>query len=83
MLMDVFLQVAARSGSKLYFTMPESLVAGAPARLYFNRARSWALRHNPNVRVSLRAGCSVGAAARYVWRRAAHFFPMSPAGPWM
>lgn len=45
------LQIASRSGAKLYFTAPETLVAGAPARLYFNRARSWEMRNNPNVRV--------------------------------
>lgn len=43
--------LAARSASKQYFTVPETLVAGAPAVLYFNRARSWALGNNPNIQV--------------------------------
>lgn len=45
-------ELARRSASKLYFTAPEVPVAGAPARLYFNRARSWELRHNPNAKAS-------------------------------
>ncbi|GAB4823020.1 hypothetical protein N2152v2_010066 [Parachlorella kessleri] len=46
-------EAASRNASKLYFTAPEVPAAGAPARLYFNRARSWALAHNPNVKVHL------------------------------
>jgi len=45
--------LAARSASKLFFTAPEVLVAGAPAVLYFNRARSWPLANNPNIKVGV------------------------------
>jgi hypothetical protein len=43
-------EAAARSGGKLFFWAPDVLVAGAPARLYFNRARSATIRNNPNVK---------------------------------
>jgi enterochelin esterase-like enzyme len=44
---------AARNSSKLFFTAPETLVAGAPAVLYLNRARSGPLHDKPNVRAHL------------------------------
>lgn len=44
---------AARNSSKLFFTAPEALVAGAPAVLYMNRARSGPLHDKPNVRAHL------------------------------
>lgn len=67
-------EVAARSGSKLYFSTPEVLVAGASARLYFNRARSEPLRNNPNVKVHLgfnhwEVGCQdLQLAPTTLWR---------------
>lgn len=56
-------EMANRSAGKLYFTAPEVLVAGAPAKLFFNRGRSWHLRHNPNVKVGPRASVLLKAQA--------------------
>lgn len=58
------------SGSKLFFTSPETLVAGAPAVLYMNRARSGPLHDKPNIRVgsticSYRALPGVGGCASW------------------
>lgn len=44
-------QLAARNSNNLYFTAPQVLLAGGPAQIYFNRARSHALRHSPNVKL--------------------------------
>jgi hypothetical protein len=44
-------EIAAGSAPKLFFTAPEVLVAGAPGRLYLNRACSPALQNCPNLKV--------------------------------
>lgn len=62
-------ELASRSASKLFFTAPEALVAGAPAVLYFNRARSHPLRSNPNVKVRGGQGAAPAAPAHLPRRR--------------
>lgn len=44
-------EVASASSSRLFFTAPEPLVAGAPGLLYFNRARSDMLKSCPSLQV--------------------------------
>ncbi len=36
---------------RTYFTLPENLIAGAPARVFFNRKRSWAFADKPNCKI--------------------------------
>jgi hypothetical protein len=36
---------------RTFFTVPEVLVAGMPARVYFNRARPKGFLHSPNVKM--------------------------------
>ncbi len=38
-------------GRRVFFTVPEVLVAGMPARFYFNRARPWGFASQPNVKL--------------------------------
>lgn len=54
-------EVAARSASKLFFTLPEVLVAGAPGRLFLNRACSPALKSSPNLKVRNSKGLLLAA----------------------
>ncbi len=36
---------------RTFFTVPETLLAGAPAMVYFNKRRSWGFGDQPNVKL--------------------------------